>query len=203
MFGCKGLREGAVAFLIDPTQFSVANFPDAFCVNSTNSLLLLGINVDIINSTSFHLVCQETTENEVFSTNIQVTIRSSKIFTYFPQGKSGVISAVYGQNVTIAVFTDLSSELEDLVYDEGIVCVEGSLPNVTCVYGGRGRKEVMLNCSVIVNSSRKYTFTVTGIIHIHRQSAYQVLLLLNNPSSQQEPGFISSLVAAVVICNGQ
>ena len=104
--------------------------------------------------------------------------------------------------MTIAVFTGLSDELEELVYDKGIECVEGNLRNVNCVYGGRGRKEVMLNCSVIVNSSRKYTFTVTGIIHIHRQSAYQVLLLLNNPSSQQEPGFISSLVAAVVICNG-
>lgn len=194
MFGCKGLREGAVAFLIDPTQFSVANFPDAFCVNSTNSLLLLGINVDIINSTSFHLVCQETTENEVFSTNIQVTIRSSKIFTYFPQGKSGVISAVYGQNVTIAVFTDLSSELEDLVYDEGIVCVEGSLPNVTCVYGGSGRKEVMWNCSVIANSSRKYTF-------YHRQSAYQVSLLLTN-TFQLEPGISPSIIASVVLCSG-
>ena len=97
-------------------------------------------------------------------------IRSSKTFAYVPQGKSGVISAVYGQNVTIAVFTGLSDELEELVYDEGIVCVEGNLPNVTCVYGGRGRKEVMLNCSVIVNSSRKYRFTVTGIIHIYTQA---------------------------------
>ena len=81
IFGCKGLRGGAVAFLIDPMQFSMADFPNAFCVNSTSSLLLLGINVDIIISTSFHFACQEPTENEVFRTDIRVIIRSSKTFT--------------------------------------------------------------------------------------------------------------------------